>query len=69
MNPINKEESFPGTPRQLKPTLIKDPTSTKRESKKRTPGLHQLAIGNQLASQFPIQVDANQGPRGVRLMF
>ena len=28
-------------------------------------GHHQLAIGNQLASWFPIQVDANQGPRVV----
>ena len=27
-------------------------------------GLHQLAIGIRLASQFPIQVDASQGLRG-----
>ena len=48
--------------------VIKE-TMAKRESKQEAPGLHQLAIGNQLASWFPIQVDANQGPRVVSLMF
>ena len=32
-------------------------------------GLHPLVIGNQPASWFPIQVDADQGPRGWRLGF
>ena len=69
MNSVNKEKSFPGAQANQSPSLIKDPSNTKRESKKGAPGLHQLAIGNQLASQFPIQVDANQGPKGVRLLF
>ena len=69
MNSINKEKSFPGAQANQSPSLIKDPSNTKRESNNGSPGLHQLAIGNQLASWFPIQVDANQGPRVVSLMF
>ena len=69
MNLIKKEKSFPGPQANQSPTLIKGPAHTQRESKKMAPGLHQLVIGNCLASWFPIQVDANQGPRGPRLIF
>ena len=69
MNFIYNGESFPGPQANQSPSLIKGPAHTQRESKKMAPGLHQLVIGNWLASWFPIQVDSNQGPRGPRLIF
>ena len=69
MNLIKKDKTFPAPKPTKAPPPSKVQLTTKENQNKMAPGLHQFAIGNWLASQFPIQVDANKGPRGVRLMF
>ena len=69
MNLINNKNLFQG-PKPIKaPPSSKVQPTPKENQNKMAPGLHQLVIGNWLASRFPIQVDANQGPRGARLLF
>ena len=69
MNLIKKEKSFPGPKPTKAPPSSKVQPTTKENQNKMAPGPHQLVIGNWLASRFPIQVDANQGPRVPRLIF